>query len=72
MNPTKMLKLKKEWDAFNARHPKFVRYLGVVKAGGYLADGSVVDVTITNPDGKALHANVRMTKEDIELINTLF
>ena len=68
INPAKLLKFKKRWEEFQARHPKFLRYLGVVK-NGYFGVGSILDVTVTDPAGKALHTNLRLTEEDVVLLN---
>lgn len=70
VNPAKLLKFKKELSAFIARHPKFIRYLDVVKKD-YVREGSVIDVTVTEPDGKGLHSNLRLSTEDVQTLNEL-
>lgn len=69
-NPTKLLKFKSAWTAFTERHPKFIRYLNVVK-DDYIRENSVIDITVTDPNGKALHANLRVNAEDVKVFEEL-
>lgn len=61
---TKLLGFKKEWELFTQRHPKFVRFLDVVQKD-YIHEGTVIEMTVTDPDGKAVRANLRATPEDM-------
>lgn len=70
INPAKLLKYKHELSAFVERHPKFIRYLEVVKKD-YVKEGSVVDVTVTEPEGKKIHANLRLNAEDVKTLTEL-
>ena len=69
-NPAKLLKLKKQWDGFATRHPKLLRYLAYVSDHN-LADGTILDLTVTDKDGNALHANARLTAEDVEFMQEI-
>lgn len=69
-NPMVLLKLKKEWDAFTKRHPKFIRFLNVAK-DDYIREGSIIEITVTDPDGKSVRANLRAEKDDIAVFEEL-
>lgn len=63
-NPAKLLQLKKQYEAFTARHPKFMRYLAYI-TDNYMAEGTVLDVTVTDAAGKSLHGNAKLSAEDV-------
>ncbi|MBO4419749.1 MAG: hypothetical protein J5789_07995 [Oscillospiraceae bacterium] len=66
-NPAKLYQLKKQFEAFNARHPKFMRYLAYI-TDNYIAEDTVMDVTVTNAEGKSLHGNAKLTAEDVAFL----
>ena len=70
MNPAMLLTFKKKWEEFTERHPKFALFLHDV-AGRGVDVGSVIDITITLPDGKVFQSNMKVTEEDVELIKGL-
>ena len=70
MNPTMLLTLKKKWDEFTERHPKFAAFLHDV-AGHGITEGSIIDIKVTLPDGKVYQSNMRVSEEDLELIRGL-
>ncbi|MBQ2183233.1 MAG: hypothetical protein II399_01230 [Lachnospiraceae bacterium] len=70
VNPATLLTLKKRWEEFSVRHPKFVAFLSAMKNRG-MAEGSVIDMKITMPDGEVFQSNIKLTAEDIELIKGL-
>ncbi|RZT02050.1 SRPBCC family protein [Cuneatibacter caecimuris] len=70
MNPIKMMKLKNGWEQFKKRHPKFPPFLQAAAANG-LQEGSVLEMTITLPDGRSMTANLKVQKEDLELLQEL-
>ena len=59
-NPAKLLQLKRQYEAFYARHPKFMRYLAYI-IDSCMEEGTVMDVTVTAADGKAGPRNARQT-----------
>ncbi len=69
-NPAQLLRLKKQWDGFASRHPKLLRYL-IYVSDNSLEEGALLDLTVTDPEGKALHANARLTAEDVVFLTTL-
>ena len=56
-NPAKLLQLKKQYEAFTARHPKFMRYLAYI-TDNYMSEGTVMDVTVTDTTGKSLQVGI--------------
>ena len=70
VNPAALLSFKKKWDEFSGRHPKFVAFLGALKNQG-MAEGSVIDMKVTMPNGEVFQSNIKLTAEDIELIKGL-
>ena len=70
INPAKLLKLKGAWDTFTKNHPKFPLFLNAVSKSG-LPEDSIIEITITNPPGQTFSTNVKITKSDRELFDTL-
>ena len=70
VNPAALLTLKKKWDEFSSRHPKFVSFLGALKNQG-ITEGSIIDMKVTMPNGEVFQSNIKLTPEDIELIRGL-
>ena len=66
-NPAKLLQLKKQYEAFVGRHPKFIRYLAYI-TDHYVEDGAILDVTVTDPEGKSLHGNAKLCAEDVAFL----
>lgn len=67
MNPAKLLTFKKDWEAFASRHPRFVQFIMTIAQNGMGVD-SVIDVTVTLPDGRTYQSNMRLTQEDVDFI----
>ena len=70
LNPMKLLELKNLWTAFTVRHPKFPQFLTAVQQAG-IPEGTVIEVTITPPDGKTFTSNLKVTAEDIDAVKSL-
>ncbi len=70
MTPGKLLKFKADWEAFQDRHPKLIRYFEALAKQDAPA-GTILDITVTYPDGSRLHANARMTEEDAVVLRQL-
>lgn len=70
LNPMKLLELKNLWAAFTRRHPKFPQFLTAVQQAG-IPEGTVIEVTITPPDGKTFTSNLKVTAEDIDAVKSL-
>ena len=69
MNPMAIMKIKGMLEKFRSNHPKIPAFFAA--ASHTMSEGSIIEITVTNVDGKALCTNMRVTAEDIELINQL-
>ena len=70
VNPAMLLTLKKKWEEFSVRHPKFVSFIQALKGRG-VTEGSIIDITVTMPDGEKFQSNLKLSAEDIEMIRSL-
>lgn len=66
INPMKLLQLKPLVTQFQNAHPKFMQFMAAVGQSGMKA-GTVVEISITDPDGKNICTNIKLSKEDLEL-----
>ena len=70
INPAMMFKIKGAWDRFVQNHPKFPMFLRAASATG-IKEGYIIEVKITDADGKAICTNVKLTESDMELIDII-
>lgn len=70
MNPLGIMKMKNAWETFQRNHPKFPSFLEASK-NGMLETGSVIEISITNAQGKNISTNVKLTQSDLELFEEL-
>lgn len=70
MNPADIFKMKSLWDRFSNNHPKFPSFLNAV-ARQPIEAGTIIEVSITRPEGKTIATNLKLTPDDMELINQL-
>lgn len=70
MNPMDFLQIKKKIDTFKNNHPKFISFMQNVGREG-IREGSVLEITVTSPEGASHTANIRVTADDMELLNTI-
>ena len=70
MNPAMLFTMKKKYEDFQQRQPKFAMFIQDVMKSG-VGEGSVIDISITLPDGQILRSNMKVTAEDVELIKDL-
>ena len=70
LNPMQLLKIKGLWDGFTKRHPKFPAFLRVMTQGA-ITEGSVLEITVTTAEGKVISSNIKVTKEDMEMVEAL-
>ncbi len=69
MNPIALMQLKPMFERFRERHPKFIQFFGY--AGKSISEGSLIEVTITDPEGKRIVTNIRVDADDIALFQQL-
>ena len=66
MNPMLMMKIAGMLDRFKSDHPKVLPFLR--EAGGRVSEGSVIEITVTDPSGESISSNIRVNSQDIEMI----
>lgn len=69
-NPTKMLRLKNAWLSFTSCHPKFPKFLQAVSQSA-IQEGTVIEISVTKPDGTSLTSNVKLTASDMQLFHEI-
>ncbi|MBR1693609.1 MAG: hypothetical protein IJ711_12680 [Lachnospiraceae bacterium] len=69
INPAMILKIKSAWDAFTANHPKFPHFLKA--AQNSIEEGSIIEISITNREGKKIDTNLLVKQEDLDLFQSL-
>ena len=70
MNPASIFKIKKAWETFAANHPKFPAFLSAA-GNGMIKEGSVIEIHITDAEGKSIATNVKLTQSDMDLFENL-
>lgn len=70
MNAMVLLKLKGALSQFQSRHPKFSAFFKRMLEEGIQPD-SVLEITIQRPDGSQMKANMRVSQEDLVLLEQL-
>ena len=70
MNPMLLLQMQQRFIQFQQEHPRVMPFLTAVRDHG-LAEGSVIDIKVTTPDGKNLATNIKLNANDMEAIQTI-
>jgi hypothetical protein len=63
-------KLKECMGNFRSNHPKFPLFLNAVSREA-LMEGSVIEITVTTPEGKNYCSNIKLKQDDLELLESL-
>ena len=69
-NPMEMMKLAGRLKIFREQHPKTIRFFSDV-AQNAVCVGTVIEMKVTDPDGKEYITNFRVTAEDLETVEML-
>ena len=64
------MKLQGALAQFNKNHPKIAPFLKAVQADG-IRPGSIIEITVTTPEGAARTANLKVQESDLELLRSL-
>lgn len=70
INPVKLMQIKAAIAGVERRHPnlrKFFQAVGREK----MREGTILELKVQTPEGKNMVTNIRLTKEDEELISEL-
>ena len=70
VNPASIFKIKSAWEKFASNHPKFPMFMKAVTVKG-IKEGTVIEVTITDPEGNPLSTNIKVTESDMQLFETI-
>lgn len=65
-----IFKVKGMWDGFTKRHPKFPSFLKAMTQGA-VTEGSVLEITITTADGRTISSNLKVTAEDVAMVQEM-
>lgn len=63
-------KIKGCMDRFRANHPKFPLFINAVSQEA-MKEGTVIEITVTTPEGKNYCSNIKLQADDMELIDCL-
>lgn len=69
MNPLDMMKFKGMFEKFVTRHPMLPKFFARIHPE--VKEGSVIELTVTPPDGEPLKANIKVQAEDMELLQMI-
>lgn len=70
INPAIAMKIMNAKNRFTQSHPKFVAFLNVVFSGG-IEEGTVIEITVTKPGQTPITSNMKVTQDDMDLMETL-
>lgn len=70
MNPALLFKLKSSWDRFSNNHPKLMPFFGAINRKG-VAEGTIIEISVTTPEGETIATNVKISKDDLELFEEI-
>lgn len=70
INPSMAIKIMNAKNKFTDNHPKFAAFLNNISASG-IPEGSVIEITVTKPGQSPVTSNIKVKKEDLELLDTL-
>ncbi len=69
-NPAALMKLMQLKSKFESNHPKVVAFVQKVIMSG-LPEGTVIEMSVTRPGEEKITANMKVTADDIEIMNEL-
>ena len=70
MNPMLLLQLKPAWEQFKTNHPKLMNFVKAASKDGFMDEGTLIEISITNSSGKTSASNVRVKQEDLTFLTT--
>ena len=70
VNPMELLKMRERLGIFQQQHSRFPLFLKDVGERAAVA-GSIVEIKVTDPEGKTYITNIRLTPEDIETLEMM-
>ena len=70
MNPRRMLELANLQQKFKKNHPKVFPFLKAASEKA-LQEGSIIEISVTTPEGKMMRTNLKVKPEDLEIVEQL-
>jgi len=70
VNPAALMQMMSAWNIFKGNHPKFPAFVGTVAKQG-VKEGSVIEISITDPDGQKITTNIKVQESDLQLFETI-
>ena len=70
MNPATAMKFMGMMNKFTSNHPKFVAFFKTVFSTG-IPEGTIIEITVTKPGQDPITSNMRVTQEDLEMMESL-
>lgn len=69
-NPAAILQMMNLWNKFKQNHPKFPKFMTAVYQNA-IKEGSIIEINVTTADGQTLNSNLKISADDMELIDQL-
>lgn len=69
MNPMMLMQIKGMLDEFKRNHPKVPMFFSAVAQS--IGEGSIIEITVTSPDGKKICTNMKVTESDLRLVEQM-
>lgn len=70
MNPQTLMRIMSLKNQFQNDHPKFFAFLVDFFRKGVTAD-TIIEITVTRPDGTTTATNMKVKQSDLDLFNEL-
>ena len=70
MNPMNLYQVTQMWSRFCKNHPRFPAFLRSFSQRG-IREGMILDLTVTDETGETLRTNIKLTADDIAIIEEL-
>ena len=70
VNPMDLMKLGERLKIFRQQHPKVRPFLSEVR-GKALTPGAILEIRVTDVEGREYVSNIRVTEEDVETLRIL-
>ncbi|MEE1100414.1 MAG: hypothetical protein U0K86_02915 [Agathobacter sp.] len=70
INPATIMKVMAAKNKFVGNHPKFAAFFKTIVSQG-IEEGSVIEITVTKPDGTPVTANMKVLQSDLELVEEI-
>ncbi|MDO4648670.1 MAG: hypothetical protein Q4B26_08460 [Eubacteriales bacterium] len=65
MNPAMLLQMRERLQIFERQHPKVPMFIKDVGNRAF-QEGAVLELKVTDPDGRTYVTNMRVTEEDVK------